>query len=240
MTTISLTPDDDEYYGGNGPDAISGLARNDFITGGSGGDDVPFPPFELLLLGGDKDGDGKISLAEGKAAKMADFFNAYDSNKDGVIERHEWEGMRSVALKGKNALLAIRPGGKGDITDTHIAWKATRGLPYVPSPLYFGGRVYMVKDGGIVSCYEAKTGRDIFVQERITASGSYYASPVAADEKVFLTSLKGIVTVIGAGDALTVLARNDLGERTGATPAIVGSELYVRTEKNLFAFRAPR
>jgi ribosomal protein L22 len=181
------------------------------------------------------DHDGKISLSEAKTAKMADFFNAYDANKDGFIERQEWDGMRNIALKGKNALLAIRPGGRGDITDTHVAWTATKGLPYVASPLYYQGRIYLVKDGGILSCYEAKTGREIFVQERLEAAGSYYASPVAADGKVYCASLKGVVTVLEAGDKFKVLARNDFKERLGATPALVGEQIYLRTDQHLYA-----
>jgi outer membrane protein assembly factor BamB len=206
-------------------------------TGGSGGEEASFPPFEMLLLG-DKDGDGKISLSEAKAAKMGDFFNAYDSNKDGFIERQEWDGLRNIALQGKNSLLAIRSGGRGDITATHVAWTVTKGLPYVPSPLFYQGRIYLVKDGGMVSCFEAKTGKELFVQERLGAPGSYYASPVAADGKIFFASLKGVITVLEAGDTLKVLASNEFGERLGSTPALVGNQMFVRTDQHLHAFGA--
>ena len=72
------------------------------------------------------------------------------------------------------------------LSASNVAWKQTRGLPYVPSPLYYRGHVYLVKDGGMVSCYDAKTGAPAYQQERLNALGNYYASPVAADGRVIV------------------------------------------------------
>jgi outer membrane protein assembly factor BamB len=137
-------------------------------------------------------------------------------------------------------LFAVRPGGRGDITESHVTWKHTRGLPYVPSPLFYEGRVYVVKNGGMASCYEAKTGRVLYQEERLGAIGDYYASPVAADGKVYFASQPGVVTVIKAGDVFHVLAQNDLGEQIMATPAIVDGNAYFRTANYLSAFGETR
>jgi outer membrane protein assembly factor BamB len=139
--------------------------------------------------------------------------------------------------RGENVLLALRPGGSGELTATQVAWKQTRGLPYVPSPLFYEGRVYLVKDGGMVSSYDAKTGQPHYQQERLEAQGSYYASPVAADGRIYLASLTGKVSVLAAGgEAPKVLHSADFGERISATPALVGKTLYLRTATALYAF----
>jgi outer membrane protein assembly factor BamB len=121
------------------------------------------------------------------------------------------------------------------MANDHVAWKVTRGLPYVASPLYHRGRVYTIKNGGLVSCYDAKTGKPFFQDERIDAPGDYYASIVAAGDKVFFASLNGVVTVIQAGDELKVLAQNHFGEAISATPAIVEGKLYLRTASQILS-----
>ena len=131
--------------------------------------------------------------------------------------------------------MAIKPGGHGDVTKTHVRWRHERALPEVPSPLYYRGRVYMVRDGGLISCLDAKTGQLLY-RERVGAAGVYFSSPVAGDGKVYVASQRGVITVLAGGDAFKVLARNDLGEPIQATPALVDGKLYVRTEKHLYAF----
>ena len=144
--------------------------------------------------------------------------------------------MREMFAKAGNAVLAVRPGGKGNVTTSHVAWKATRGLPYVCSPVFHDGRLYTVKNGGLASCYEAKSGRVLYQDERLDAPGDYYASLVAGGGKVYAISQKGVATVLVAGDTLKVAARNDLGAQVMATPAIIEGNLYVRTEGHLYAF----
>jgi len=118
-----------------------------------------------------------------------------------------------------------------------VLWKKTKGLPYLASALVYRGQCVMVKDGGIVTAYDAKTGQEVY-QERAAAAGKYYASPVAANGKIYFTSLDGAITVLKAGtEKPEVLATNPkLGERTAATPAIADNTLFVRTEKHLYAF----
>jgi outer membrane protein assembly factor BamB len=139
--------------------------------------------------------------------------------------------------KGKNVLVAVKPGGKGELTESQVAWKQTRGLPYVPSPLYYRGRVYLIRDGGLMSSFDARTGQPHFQQERIDAIGSYYASPVAADGHIYVASVNGRVTVVAAGGEMPkILHHADFGERISATPALAGNTLYLRTASALFAF----
>ena len=108
-------------------------------------------------------------------------------------------------------------------------------MPGVPSPLYYKGRLYTFLNGGIVYCRVAKTGALLY-SGRLGAMGYYYASPVAADHKVFIASEEGVVVVLDAGDQLNVLARNKLDGAILATPAIVEGKIYVRTESHLYAF----
>ena len=144
--------------------------------------------------------------------------------------------MAEMFAKAGNALLAIRPGGRGDITTTHVAWKSTRSLPYVSSPLFYEGRVYTMKNGGLASCYDAKTGKVFYQDERVGAPGDYYSSAVAAAGNIYVASQNGVVVVLRAGEQFEVLARNELGEQIMATPAIVDGKIYLRTEKQFFAF----
>jgi outer membrane protein assembly factor BamB len=109
-------------------------------------------------------------------------------------------------------------------------------LPEVPSPLYYRGHLYLVRRGGIATCLEARTGKEVY-QGRLPVSGSYYSSPVAGDGKIYIAAESGTLMVLEAGKSLKVLAQNDLGERVMATPAIADGTLYVRTEKHMYAFR---
>lgn len=202
----------------------------------SGGTDQPYPKFDFLLDKMDKDQNGSLSFEEANAGGMKDFFDVYDLNKDKKIAREEWAELSAIAARGKNNLLAIRPGGTGDITDSHVVWTQTKGLPYVPSPLCYQGCIYTIKDGGMASCFDAKTGKTIYLQERLGVSGSYYASPVAANGNVYAASLDGTVVVFKGGETLNIIARNNLEERIMATPAIVDNKLYVRTAGHLYAF----
>jgi outer membrane protein assembly factor BamB len=139
--------------------------------------------------------------------------------------------------KGENVLVAIKPGGGGELAGSAVVWKQARGLPYVPSPLHYDGRVYLVRDGGMVSSFDAKTGQPHYQQERLEAQGSYYASPVAADGRIIMASLTGKVTVLAAGgESPKVLHKADFGERISATPALVDKALYLRTATAMYAF----
>jgi outer membrane protein assembly factor BamB len=196
--------------------------------------DSPWPSWESTVEKQDKNGDGVITVDEFAGGPV--WFKAQDINGDGKLARDDWESVGALMKKGENVMLAIKPGGSGDVTETHVAWKFTRGLPYVPSPLFYQGRVYVVKDGGMVTCVDAKTGQPHYSQERINAGGSYYASPVAADGRIYVSSLDGKVTVFEAGgDKPEILHQVSFKERIAATPALVGNQMYLRTASKLYA-----
>ncbi|MBI4662131.1 MAG: PQQ-binding-like beta-propeller repeat protein [Verrucomicrobia bacterium] len=208
-----------------------------FAAGWSHGAGVSkLPLFATLLEQGDRNGDGKLTREEAPAGPAKQHFLYIDADKDGQATREEWESIARVFEHSQNNLLAVRPDGRGEVTDTHVVWRQKRGLPYVPSPLYYEGRVYLVKNGGLASCFEAATGTVYYQEERLGALGDYYSSPVAANGRIYVASQPGVLVVYRAGEAFEVLARNPLGERLMATPAIVENKLYVRTEKHLYAF----
>jgi outer membrane protein assembly factor BamB len=131
--------------------------------------------------------------------------------------------------------MAIRPGGQGDVTDSHVLWREGRSVPEVPMPLLWESKVYMVAGAGIVTCLDATSGRVLF-RGRLGATGAYFASAVAAAGHIYFATAEGQITVIDAADRLNVIATNDLQDAVYATPAIVGSTLYVRTAHDLYAF----
>jgi outer membrane protein assembly factor BamB len=131
--------------------------------------------------------------------------------------------------------LAIRPGGRGDVTRSHLVWASPRGSPFVPSPILYGEYLYMVNDmASIVTCLEAGTGRTIW-QGRIGVAQreGFSASPVAVDGKIFFTNDEGETFVLRAGPQFELLHVNRIGEATLASPALVDGHWYIRTDHNL-------
>jgi hypothetical protein len=204
--------------------------------GADPGDRINLEPFDSFAQTHDADKDETLKREEIPAGPLRERFSQMDINKDGRVTAAEWAIMREMFARAGNAVLALRPGGRGDITTSHLAWKATRSLPYVSSPVCVGGRLYTVKNGGLASCYETKSGRVLYQDERLDAPGDYYASLVAGGGKVIAISQKGTATVLEAGDTLRVLARNELGAPVMATPALVQNTLYIRTTTELIAF----
>jgi len=184
----------------------------------------------------DKDGDGKISKSEAPPGFGGTTFRTMDFDKDGFITEKDWSSMTNLFARGDSGLFALRAPGSGDITSTHVAWKQTKGVAGISSPLFYEGRIYAVQDGGRVTCWDAKTGKPLFEQERLGAEGEYYASPIAANGHIYLASSRGTITTIRAGETLEVEARNELGESVMTTPAIADSKLYIRSASHLWAF----
>lgn len=204
--------------------------------GSDASDKLVLPPHAEFLAQHDKNQDGKLAKEEFPTGPFKDRFSQFDLDKDGFVTKAEYEGMADQFVQAENAIFAVKPGGRGDISDTHIVWKHHRSLPYVASPLYHNGRVYSVRNGGMATCLDAKTGEVIYRDERLGALGDYYASLSAADGNVFAISQKGTVVVFSGSSALEVLARNELGETVMATPAIVDGRIYLRTDKRLMCF----
>lgn len=129
------------------------------------------------------------------------------------------------------SLLAIRPTGKGDVTDSHVAWTVKKGIPHTPSLMLLDEELYMVSDRGIASCLNALTGESYW-QHRI--GSAYSASPVYSEGKIYFLSEDGVTTVVKRSQEFKQLAVNEIGERTLASFAPAPDTLYIRTAKHLF------
>src|SRR5262249_52940548 len=198
-----------------------------FFAGWSPGDaadkDFKMPSFDGVLKQAGEEKLGYLTKAGSEKTFIKGFFDNNDTNRDGKLTRAEWDANMKFMSAAKNSAFALKAGGTGDVTKTHVLWKKKKGLPYVPSAILYEGQYVMVKDAGVLTAYEAKSGEEVYVQERTVAAGRYYASPVAANGHIYFTSLDdGKVTVVKAGAAEPkVVARNpQLGERVAATPAI--------------------
>jgi outer membrane protein assembly factor BamB len=166
---------------------------------------------------------------------MDTLLKIFDHDKNRIISEAEWmQTMSGFAAMSNPNLLAIRPGAKKDARESHVAWEIQRGIPETPSLLFCRGKLYLLRDGGVLTCLEAATGKELF-RQRIGAAGQYTASPIAAGDKIIAASVKGVVTVIQVDDELKILARNDFGEKIFATPAIAENKIYLRTAGHLYA-----
>ncbi len=169
-------------------------------------------------------------------------FDASDKNKDGRIGPDEIDTAFQSPINqaaGGNIIQAVRGGGSGDVTKTHVLWNLDQKTPSnLSSPLLYNQRLYLVKSGGLSSCYDARDGKVLWERTRLGNLGDYYASPIAADGKVFIAGRNGFIVVLQDGPELRVLGRNDLGEEIIATPAIADGRLFVRTRESLICVSA--
>lgn len=191
-------------------------------------------PYEAFIARTDKNKNGRIDFGEEPMWDRASYDTA-DSDKDGIISREEYDADSVDFAKSSYGLFAIAEPGTGDITQTHVRWRYKR-TPRIASPLYYRDRLYLIAEGGRLTNLDPATGKPVFEQERIGSEGDFYASPVAADGRIYLASLRGIVSVVAAKDELEVLATNRIGEEIQATPALVGDRLYLRSESSLWCF----
>lgn len=139
-------------------------------------------------------------------------------------------------------IFAVRPGARGDLTlpqgassGTHVAWSYTGRGSYMPTPLYYGGIVYVLNNNGIFDAYDAATGAEVYRQRLPDVGSGFSASPVAADGRIYLSSEDGDVLVIAAGREFSHLATNPIGELLMATPALSEGVMYIRSASSLFA-----
>ena len=126
---------------------------------------------------------------------------------------------------------AIRPDGKGDVTDTHVVWTLQRGAPHSPSPLLVGDELYLVSDRGVATCVDARTGKEHW-QQRI--DGTYSASPLFADGRIYFLNESGLTTVLAPGRQLKVLATNQIDGRTLASLAVHGQAIFLRSDQHVY------
>jgi outer membrane protein assembly factor BamB len=143
-----------------------------------------------------------------------------------------WDDRHVFVTGGfpEKEVMAIRADGSGDVTRTHVAWRSKKGVSYVPSPLYHAGRLYIVSDNGVATCFDAKTGREVW-SERL--GGAFTSSPVLVGELVYVTNEAGRTYVLKTGPKFEQVAANDLGEGVLSTPAVAGGRIYLRTAGSL-------
>lgn len=217
------------------------VAEGDTIFASTKGSPEPMlGTFESLAEPQDKDKNKKLSRQEFAAIEgWAEHFGWLDTDNDGSVTMEEWNVARNMSV-GEYGTFALRPGkARGRLDEKAVRWRFKRNLPYIPTPLLYEGALYLVKDGGIITSLDPATGTMVKQGRAPEALGQYFASPVAADRKVFLAGVDGNVTVLKAGASWEVLGVNKLGEAIKATPALSGGRIYVRTEKALYCFGAP-
>lgn len=184
----------------------------------------------------DTDQNGELARKE-MPKEFYERFDLSDKNKDGIIGADEIDTAfqdPNNMVGGGNIIQAIKGGGNGDVSKTHVLWNLDHKTPSnLSSPLCYQGRVYLVKSGGLASGYNAADGKVLWERTRLGNFGDYFASPVAADGKVFIAGRNGFMVVLEEGPEMKVLAKNDLGEEIIATPAIADGRLFVRTRESL-------
>lgn len=184
----------------------------------------------------------KILSREETPKEFHERFDASDKNKNGLIDPDEidtaFQSPDNMAVGG-NIIQAIKGGGSGDVTKTHVLWNLDHKTPSnIASPLFYNNRLYLVKGGGMSSCYDAKDGKTLWDRSRLGNFGDYFASPVAADGKVFIAGKNGFVVVLEDGAEMKVLGKNDIGEEIIATPSIADGRLFIRTRESLVCVSA--
>jgi len=199
------------------------------------GKHIEIPQFADALAKYDSNHDGALQQAELPEGPMRSYFPFEDSNRDGKLDEAEWKSFRAV-MAAENGLLALRAGGAGDVTATALKWKYQVSVPQLPSALLYRGVIYMINDGGILTTLDPANGQ-AFKRGRLRgAVDKYYASPVAADGKVFFVGNSGVVTILKAGPDQEILSVNELDDECFATPAIADGRVYIRTRGMLYCF----
>jgi outer membrane protein assembly factor BamB len=204
------------------------------------GQQVKTIPWEDALPKYDKNNDKLIAKTEVTGTDQIDkmltwAFEAFDMDRDEKLNPKDWEVFRAM-MASENGLLAIKLGGEGDQTANAIRWRYTKPVPQVPSTLLYKGVLYMINDSGILLSFDPATG-NVLKQGRLHgAIDKYFSSPVAADDKVFLTGQGGQMSVLKAAGEWEVLRVNEMDDECFATPAIADGRIYVRTRSALYCF----
>jgi outer membrane protein assembly factor BamB len=192
-------------------------------------------------------GTPSIIEVKGKAqliSSAADGTIAYEPQTGEEIWKVQYQGMNTATTPvygqglvflttgdSDTLLVAVKPDGRGDVTATHLEWKSKKGAPQRPSPVLIGDHLYVVSDGGVANCLEAKTGN---VVKSVRLGGKFWASPILADGKLYCGNQEGSVFVVEANPEMKILAENQLDAGCMASPAVSGKALFVRTKTHLY------
>jgi outer membrane protein assembly factor BamB len=208
---------------------------NGWAPGGEPSERMELPGFEEMIARHDEDKNGKLSKSEIPKNQQPATWDMQDLDKDGQLDSKDWQYYR-MRRTSSNSAMAIKLGGRGDVTQTHLVWRYDKSLPDVPGVLLYGNALYLVRNGGIVQTLDPKTGK-LLKQGRLThALDEYYASPVAGDGKVYMISRNGNVSILEGGGDWRVTTTGEFGEEVFATPAIADGHIYVRTATALYDF----
>lgn len=221
---------------------------------GNSSPNLPTPSWSELLQKYDRDGDGRLRLDEfppdfeflqrpdlprgtsGRGGFVTDWLGKDPKALDAFFDAKKYQDMiKSADSWSLPKFAAIEPDGGGELSTNAVRWTLNRGVPEVPSPLYYRERLYLVRNGGLLKCLDPVTGRQVY-DERLGAGGQYIASPIAAGGRIYCCSDAGVISAIAAGDQLSTLSRVDLAEQLTATPALIGNRLCVRTASHLWLF----
>ena len=208
-----------------------------WTQGGDAGSRISLGPWNAALEKWDQNKDGKLARSEVADPNVLDRFFRIDLDGNGQLDQKEWERHAEVFSRAQNAVLALKPSStRGELGDGDVIWKYTKGVPYVATPLLDKNILWLVKDGGLVTKLDASTGR-LLQEERVRGIGSYYASPVAGDGKVYFASEQGAVNVVANQPEWRVISSREFHEKIYATPLIDRDRVFLRTEKALYCFQ---
>jgi outer membrane protein assembly factor BamB len=186
---------------------------------------------EIIVTGGDV--VTGHDPATGKELWRANGLNPSNDGSYRIVASPVVFGELIVAPSRERPMLALKAGGRGDVTRSNVLWSASNG-PDVPTPVTDGTYLYVINDRGIMWCLDAKTGKDVYGRQRLR-SGTYSGSPVLADGKIYVTNEDGVTIVVKAGPTFQVLAENEFDDYTLSSPAISDGQIFIRTSKFLYS-----
>jgi outer membrane protein assembly factor BamB len=205
-------------------------------AGGEPGDRIRMEPFADFMAQFDENKNGTLETGEvGSSAALKTRFTQCDRDKDGHITKLEYDTFEMLFDKSQNGVLAIKPGGLGDLSETNLLWRFDKFSPFCASPLCFQDRIFIMKDGGILTCLDVSSGKPA-KSGRVMGTGNYYASPAGGDGKLYLLSQRGTLSVVNAADQWQVIHSAEFGEECFATPALLDGRIYLRTRGHLYCF----
>jgi outer membrane protein assembly factor BamB len=187
--------------------------------------------YEIVVTGGDVVTGHEI--ATGKELWRVDGLNPKNDPYYRIVASPVAHGDLVIAPTRERPMLALKAGGRGDVTKSHVLWSFDSG-PDVPTPVTDGTYVYTVNDRGIMFCLDAKTGKEIYGRQRLRP-GTYSGSPVLADGKIYITNEDGVTSIVQAGPEFKLIAENEFEDYSLSSPAISGGTMYFRTTKFLWA-----
>jgi outer membrane protein assembly factor BamB len=207
-----------------------------WTPGGDPSERIGMESFDEALKAYDKNDDKEVGKDElPKGSPVTPRFFRIDLNQNEKLDQEEWNAHARVFKLAQNVAMAVKAGGRGDVTETHVEWVQRKSLPTVPSPLVYRDEFYMIKDGGIMTALDVANG-EILKQGRLEGRGNYYASPVAGDGLIYTASEQGVVTIVKAGANWDVLSSHDFKQRIMATPVISRGRFFIRTDAALYCY----